>query len=102
MSETISAEEFRRFVELAPNEILLKATQVVCLHAEDLPDDSPEFESATIICSCIGRELVFREIEPLWRKAKRFALRNSGVIKNVGKIAACIGVGALLGISLDD
>ena len=50
----------------------------------------------------ISSELERRPIEPLWRKTKRFAVRNSAAIKGVGKVAACLGVGALLGVSLDD
>ena len=40
------------------------------------------------------------EIEPLWRKAKRFAVRNSGIFKEIGKVAAGVALGVLVGDSL--
>lgn len=102
MSETISVEEYKRFLELASTNILKQVGDDMVIVAQHFPDDSPEFEVLNTMLSMLAREYQLREIEPLWRKARRFAIRNSGAIKEVGKIAACIGVGVLLGVSLDD
>ncbi len=59
-----------------------------------------EQEVCKIFLVLISSELDRRPIEPLWRKAKRFAVRNSATIKEVGKVAACLGVGALIGVDL--
>jgi hypothetical protein len=59
-------------------------------------------ESSEWFLHMIVSELERRPIEPLWRKAKRFAVRNSSTIKEVGKIAACLGIGALIGIDLSN
>ena len=65
-----------------------------------MKDDQQEF------CECflfmVASELERRTVEPLWRKAKRFAVRNSATIKEVGKVAACLGIGALIGIDLSN
>ncbi len=68
----------------------------------DTVDGSTECKMIIAMYDMLTREYDLRQIEPLWRKAKRFAMRNSSTIKQVGKIAACIGAGVLLGISLDD
>jgi len=65
-----------------------------------MEQDKQEFTECFLYM--IASELERRPIEPLWRKAKRFAVRNSSTIKEVGKVAACLGVGALLGVSLDN
>jgi len=102
MPETISVEEYKRFLELAPTNILKQAGDGMFIATQHFPIDSPEFEVLNTMLSMLAREYQLREIEPLWRKARRFAIRNSGTIKEVGKIAACIGAGVLLGVSLDD
>jgi hypothetical protein len=56
----------------------------------------------SVMLMMLAREHELRQVEPLWRKAKRFAVRNSSTLKGIGKIAACIGAGVLLGVSLDD
>jgi hypothetical protein len=43
-----------------------------------------------------------RGTEPLWRKTKRFVNRNADVIKDIGKIAAGVTVGVVLGGSISD
>jgi hypothetical protein len=71
-----------------------------------LQNDSSMNPDERQFCECflfmIASELERRTVEPLWRKAKRFAVRNSATIKEVGKVAACLGVGAILGVSLDN
>ena len=46
--------------------------------------------------SMIAVEAECRKIEPLWRKAKRFAVRNSGTFKEIGKVAAGVALGVLI------
>ena len=55
-----------------------------------------------MLYSMACQEFALRQIEPLWRKAKRVAIRNAANIAKIGKIAACLGVGVLLGTSLDE
>jgi hypothetical protein len=50
----------------------------------------------------IAVEAERRKVEPLWRKAKRFAVRNSGTFKEIGKVAAGVALGIVVGDSLTD
>jgi len=82
MGETITREQYLRFLSLAPTNILEEVVGVMLM--------------------MLAEEHKLRQVEPLWRKAKRFAIRNSQMFKQVGTIAACIGAGVILGVSLDD
>jgi len=66
------------------------------------PDDllEPALQAITFFLGMVAEELERREIEPLWRKAKRFAVRNSGTFKEIGKIAAVVTLGVVVGRSL--
>jgi hypothetical protein len=102
MSDTITLEKYQMFLALAPTNMLKELVAHVVNAVQDYPDNSPESEGVAMMYFMLVKELDIREVEPFWRKAKRFAIRNSGTIKEVGKIAACIGAGVLLGVSLDD
>ena len=102
MSETITVEKYQRFLELAPTNVLEQVGQGLAVTLEHQTEGTQDFDMVNTMMLMLIRERSLREVEPLWRKAKRFAIRNSGTIKEVGKIAACIGAGVLLGVSLDD
>ncbi len=72
-----------------------------CQYASEHPN-MPQREQQEWGCfmSLVAVEAERRRIEPLWRKAKRLAVRNSGTFKEIGKIAAGIGLGILVGDSL--
>lgn len=75
----------------------------ICNYAMSHPEMSDEEQlCGAYMLHLIAEEAERRQVEPLWRKAKRFAVRNSQAFKQVGKVAACIGAGVILGISLDD
>jgi hypothetical protein len=107
MSEMISVEEYERFLKLAPTNILKEAGDGMVIALQHVSEDSPEFMVLSTMLTMLAREHQLREIEPLWRKAKRltirssativeFTTRNSDTIKEVGAIAALIGAGALV------
>ena len=100
--EMISPEEYRLFIELAPTNFLQQTGGGLAITLDQLSlerrENSPEFEIVGAMLSMLIYELQLREVEPLRRKAKRFALRNSQTFAQVGKIAACIGVGVGVGV----
>jgi hypothetical protein len=98
----LTEEQYIRFLSLAPTDLLAQAGSGMIIALQNLPEDSPEAEAVAIMLMMLGREYDLRQVEPLWRKAQRFAVRNSETFKQVGKIAACIGAGAILGVSLDN
>jgi len=102
MKETITLERYQMFLELAPTNVLRETWAYMVKTSEQLSENTPEFEALAVMLSMLLYELQLRQIEPLWRKAKRFTIRNSGAIKEAGKIAACIAAGVLLGASLDE
>jgi hypothetical protein len=102
MNELITLEKYRNFLEIAPSQVLQSIAVRMAQEAENLSEDTPEFQGLAAMFSMLLYECRLREIEPLWRKARRFAMRNSDAIKEVGKIAACIGAGVLLGIEIDN
>ena len=102
MEETITREEYMRFLSLAPTSILEQVGNAMLATVQNFPEDSTETEMVGVMLMMLAREHELRQVEPLWRKAKRFAVRNSQTFKQVGKIAACIGAGVILGVSLDD
>jgi hypothetical protein len=72
-----------------------------CQYANEHPN-MPQLERQQWGCymGMIAVEAERRKIEPLWRKAKRFAVRNSGTFKEIGKIAAVVTLGVVVGRSL--
>lgn len=102
MEEAITQEQYLSFLSLAPTNLLEQVGLGLMATLQDLPDDSPEAESIAAMLMLLGSEYEIRQVEPLWRKAKRFAIRNSDSFKQVGRVAACIGAGVILGISLDN
>jgi len=107
MPKTITPEEYKRFLELAPTNTLEEVGNGMVIALQHVPDDSTEFVVLSTMLAMLTREHQLREIEPLWRKAKRltirssatikeFTTRNSDTIKEVGAIAAIIGAGALV------
>ena len=102
MSDTLTLEIYHQFIELASTQELTQTAQILSDAFNETDDGSIESETIVFMCNMLMQEYDLRQIEPLWRKAKRFAKRNSSTIKQVGKVAACIGGGILLGASLDD
>ena len=102
MRDTITREEYERLLSLAPTSVLEQAGNSMSAEIERLPEGSPESELLAVMLLMLGMEYQLRQVEPLWRKARRFAVRNSDTFKQVGKVAACIGAGVLLGVSLDN
>jgi hypothetical protein len=102
MKETITLEQYQMFLELAPTYVLQETGAYIAKTSEHLSENAPEFEALAAMLAMLFYEIQLRQVEPLWRKAKRFAIRNSVAIKEAGKIAACIGVGVLLGINIDN
>lgn len=101
-NETFTIEQFMRFLSLAPTNLLVQAGNSLILVLRDLSyEESPEAETVAMLLMMLGREYELRQVEPLWRKAQRFAVRNSDILKEIGKIAACVGAGVLLGQSLN-
>ena len=101
MGEAIRREEYLRFLTLAPTGILEQAVNSLLAMVQNLPEDSPEREMVGVMLMMLAREHELRQVEPLWRKARRFTFRNSDTFKQVGKIAACTGAGVMSGLSLD-
>jgi hypothetical protein len=101
MKELMTLEQYQTFLEKAPSQVLQAVAMRMAQRAENLSEDTPEFQAIAAMFLMLNYEFQLRQVEPLWRKAKRFAIRNSDTIKEVGKIAACIGVGVLLGVGVD-
>ncbi len=93
--------EFIKELSLAPTAFLKEDGQSLMAVLQSLPEGSPEAEAISILLLLLYEEYKIRLHEPLWRKAQRFAIRNSETFKHVGKIAACIGAGVLLGQSFN-
>jgi len=101
MSYTISVEDLTFLVQIIPTKILF------AIIIELDPDNRESAGSIDelhlqMLYSMACQEFMLRQIEPLWRKAKRVAIRNAANIAKIGKIAACLGLGILLGTSLDE
>ncbi len=102
MAETITREQYLTFLNIAPTDLLVEAGNALMVDLQNTSEGSPEAETLGIMLMMLGREYDLRQVEPLWRKAHRFAIRNSETFKQVGKIAACVTAGAILGVSLDN
>lgn len=78
---------------------------ILAFHGCQYAETHPEMSKSDIqewggFMSLIAIEAERRKIEPLWRKAKRFTVRNSGTFKEIGKIAAGVALGIFVGDSL--
>jgi len=94
--QTITREKYERFLSLAPTTLLEQVGNNLIAEADKLPEGFPDLEVLGAMFVLLGMEYQLRQVEPLWRKAQRFAIRNSGTIV---KVAACIGAGVILGAS---
>ncbi len=99
--ETLTEENFLNFLSLAPTNLIDQTGKGLAMVLQNIPEESPEAETVGIMLMMLAREYQLRQIEPLWRKAQRFAIRNSETFKEIGKIAACVGAGIVLGQSLN-
>ena len=101
MNSTISAEDLSFLVQIIPTKILF--AMIIELDPNNRePVDSIDEIHLQMLYGMACQEFTLRQIEPLWRKAKRVAIRNAANIAKIGKIAACLGLGVLLGSSLDE
>ena len=100
-NETLTEEQFLNFLSLAPTNLIDQAGIGLTTALQSLPEDSPDAKGVAMMLMMLAGEYQLRQIEPLWRKAQRFAIRNSETFKEIGKIAACVGVGVILGQSLN-
>ena len=92
--------ETERVLELASQEELASLYFALLQYPEEHPDAPIEDQQAWLhMVVMIEAEAERRKVEPLWRKAKRFTVRNAG---EIGKCAAAAAVGAFLGIELTD
>jgi hypothetical protein len=57
-----------------------------------------DFEATAAVCGLISYELQLRQVEPLWRKATRFAKRNK---EGLGIAAAVLGLAVGLDLAID-
>ncbi len=101
MQQTITREEYEIFLSLAPTSVLEQLGDNLLQEAQKLPEGSAELEILEAMFAMLYMEYQRRQVEPLWRKAKRLALRNSDTIKLIGKIAAGVAVGVLVGETID-
>lgn len=93
--------DFETALENASEQELLSVAHCGCLYAADHPSMADqELQEWGSLMSAIAVEVERRKVEPLWRKAKRFAVRNSGTLKEIGKIAAGAAIGVSVGNSL--
>ncbi|MBN1509122.1 MAG: hypothetical protein JW955_19910 [Sedimentisphaerales bacterium] len=103
MQETFTIDQYIRFLSLAPTDLLEQVGNGLITTFKHLSDEHhPDAKGVAMMLMMLGREHDLRQVEPLWRKARRFAIRNSETFKEIGKVAACVGAGALLGVSLDN
>ncbi len=99
MQETFTIDQYMTFLSLAPTDLLVQVGNVMQadLYRAICAEDDDAAVCISFLLSMLAVEHDRRQVEPLWRKAQRFAIRNSETFKQVGKIAACIGAGAALG-----
>lgn len=95
--------ELEMILENASEDELTYFAYCGCQYAEAHPDmPVQEQQGWGWYMSMIAVEAERRKVEPLWRKAKRFAVRNSGAFKEIGKIAAGVVMGVIISDSLTD
>jgi len=101
MSSAISVEDLALFVQIIPTKVLFAIIMQLDPDSREAVDSVDELH-LQMLHSMACQEFALRQIEPLWRKAKRVAIRNASNLAKIGKIAACLGLGVLLGMSLDE
>ena len=101
MQETITREEYEIFLSLAPTSVLEQVGDNIVTEAQKLPEGSAELEVLEAMFVMLYIEYQRRQVEPLWQKAKRLALRNSDTIKLIGKIAAGVAFGIVIGEKIE-
>jgi len=95
--------EIEKVLECASEQELVNLVHAGCEYAANHPRLS-EKEQYELVCTMnmVAIEAERRKVEPLWRKAKRLAIRNSDTIKQIGKIAAGVTIGVIVGDALID
>jgi hypothetical protein len=83
MPDTITPEQYQKWLELAPKDVLKQTAKGLLIGIDNTLDDPPHLEIFNTMLSMLDYELRLREIEPLWRKAKRFTFRNSAIAKEI-------------------
>ena len=91
-------QEMQQAIEVASEQELVCILNRACTDLDNNPEDLPEpaLQAITYFSCMVVEELERRKVEPLWRKAKRFAVRNSGTFKEIGKVAAGVALGVLI------
>lgn len=97
----VTHRDVEKLLENASEQELNYLAYSGCEHAMQHPDMAQrERHEWACFMNSVAIEAERRKIEPLWRKAKRFAARNSGTFKEIGKVAAGVALGVLIGDSL--
>lgn len=96
--DAITAEEYRKLLSLAQTNVLEQVGSILIAVAERLPEGSPQSDALEAMLALLAMECNRRQTESLWRKAKRYARRNSDAFRQLGEIAAVIGLSSTLGI----
>ena len=101
MDSKISAEDLAFLVQIIPTKILF--AMIIELDPNNRePVNSIDELHFQMLYGMACQKFMLRQIEPLWRKAKRVTIRNAANIAKIGKITACLGLGMLIGSSLDE
>jgi hypothetical protein len=86
-------KELKKIVSIASDQELEYLARTGCEYASNYPNMSREKQ---LECACmrslVTAEAENRRTEPLWRKARRLALRNSDTLKLAGAIAAVVAI----------
>jgi hypothetical protein len=97
----VTQRDIAKLLENASEQELNHLAYSGCEYAMQHPDMAQqERHEWACFMNLVAIEAGQREIEPLWRKARRFAVRNSGTFKEIGKVAAGVALGILVGDSL--
>jgi hypothetical protein len=102
MSSEVSFEDLALIVQIVPTKILFAIVMTLDPDSRKTANSPTDELNLQMLYTLASQEFALRQIEPFWRKAKRFALRNAANITKIGRIAACLGLGVLLGMSIDD
>lgn len=94
----ITAEEYLKLLSLAQTDVLEQVGSILIAVAERLPGGSPRSVAFEVMIALLVMECNRRQTESLWRKAKRYARRNSDPLRQLGEIAAVIGLSSFLGM----
>lgn len=102
METEVSTEDLALLVQIVPTKILFGFIVALDPETRQSTDSYIDEFNLQTLYTLACQEFALRQIEPFWRKAKRFAFRNAANIAKIGKIAASLGLGVLLGVSLDN